>query len=75
MSPTRRSLALSLAAALVVLGLPVPAAASGDTALGGETSFLGFFTILLLFCCPFAIFVLLGWVPCRGNQRQGLGGV
>lgn len=33
--------------------------ASAETGLGGEVSFLGFFTILLLFCCPFAILILL----------------
>ncbi len=35
--------------------------ASGDTGLGGDKSFLGFFTILLLFCCPFAM-VFPGWL-------------
>ena len=35
--------------------------ASGDTGFGGDKSFLGFFTILLLFCCPLAM-VFPGWL-------------
>jgi hypothetical protein len=33
--------------------------ASAETGLGGAVSFLGFFVILLLFCCPFAMMHLL----------------